>query len=170
MSIAASHSTRRHRLRRCRGVLRGRTGSSLHYSLFVAERTVRLGIVTYYGHPYTATVPPVPRGRRVQALDVGVPTSSFVATKPSWAPRAQRVQTTNQEERRRFRGRDRGSCPFRVLEPEDESSVPRVRKRRFVPGKMKIRAPAEKTGPKLRFPKVLPQESADGPSAKDFGP
>jgi hypothetical protein len=44
-------------------------------------------------------------GRSGQALDVGVPTSSFLATKPSWPPRAQRVRTTNHEEKRRFKGR-----------------------------------------------------------------
>ena len=59
--------------------------------------------------------------------------------------------------KRRFRGRDRGSCPFRVPEPEDEPSVRGVRKRRFVPGKRKIRAPAEED----RFEALL----FEGPSA-----
>jgi hypothetical protein len=84
--------------------------------------------------------------RRDQALDVGVPTPSF------------RLTLHIQEEKRRFRGRDRRSCPFRVMEPEKEPSFPGVRKKRFVPGKRKTRAPAEED----RFEALR----SEGPSAR----
>ena len=62
-------------------------------------------LVHYCQNPQLAPI--AAEGKRGQALDVGgkgVLTSSFLATKPSWPPGAQRVRTTDQEEKRRFRG------------------------------------------------------------------
>jgi hypothetical protein len=54
--------------------------------------------------------------RRDQALAVGVPTPSFLATKPPWPPEARRARTANQEEKRRFKGRVAATAlPRRLL-------------------------------------------------------